>query len=136
MRYLLDTNIIFSGVYDIDSNAGKILLFGIEERIELLAPDYVRNELITILRKKLLFSDSEIEEIISSLFIEWIDDEIYGDYIEKASKIISDSKDVPILACALAMECDIISGDKHFHDLETDEIRIWRLKQVIDLEDG
>jgi len=135
MRYILDTNIIFSGIYNIDSNAGKILLLGIEEKIEILSPYHVKMELEKNLLEKLQFSDSEMDEIISSLFINWIEDEIYRDYLETASKMISDEKDVPVLACALALECDIISGDKHFHDVVTDKIKIWRLKQAIeDLE--
>ena len=105
---------------------------GIEEKIEILSPYYVKKELEMILRKKLQFTESEIDEIISSLFINWIEDEIYQDYLDKASKMISDPDDIPILACALALECDIISGDEHFHDVLTDKIKIWRLKQAID----
>ena len=70
MKFILDTNIIFLGVYDLNSNAGKILLMTAERCIDLISPEYVKNELVRILEKKLRFKEDEIEEIISSLPIE------------------------------------------------------------------
>ena len=119
MKFILDTNIIFSGVYNLDSNAGKILLLAAEGRIEIISPEYVKNELILILEKKLKFSKNEIDEIISSLTITWIEEELYIEKMEQANRIISHKRDVPILACALSLGSDIISGDKHFQKIKT-----------------
>ena len=54
------------------------------------------------------------------------------DYLDAAKKMIVDKKDIPILACALALGLDIISGDKHFLNIDTDEINIRRLRKVMD----
>jgi predicted nucleic acid-binding protein len=45
MKFVLDTNIIFSGVYNLDSNAGRILLLATEGKIEIISPEYVKNEM-------------------------------------------------------------------------------------------
>lgn len=132
MKFIIDTNIIFSGIYNLESNAGMILLLATEGKIELLSPDFVKNELITILKDKLIFSENEIDEIISSLPIIWIENDIYKEHIKSAGKLISHKKDIPILACALALEIDIISGDKHFQKVKTKMIKIWKLKKAIE----
>jgi len=132
MKFILDTNIIFSGIYDLDSNAGKILLLAAEGRIDLISPEYVKNELGRILEKKLKFQEDEIEEIISSLPIEWIEEELYNEKLKQAANLIAHEKDVPILACALSLNTDIISGDKHFHKMKTKKIKVWKLKKAIE----
>ena len=132
MKYILDTNILFSGIYDLDSNAGIILLLAAEEKVELLSPQHVKDELSQILAKKLKFSNNEIAEIITSLPIQWIESEIYEENIEMADKLILHKKDVPILACALSLGVDIITGDKHFRDIKTKNIKVWKLKEAIE----
>ena len=132
MKFVLDTNIIFSGVYNLDSNAGRILLLATEGKIEIISPEYVKNELIRILERKLKFSRNEIDELISSFTIIWIEEEIYNDKMEQASKMISHKRDVPILACALSLGVDIISGDKHFQKIKTKKIKVWKLKKAVD----
>ena len=132
MKFVLDTNILFSGVYDLDSNAGRILLLATEGKIEIISPEYVKNELIRILERKLKFSRNEIDELISSFTIIWIEEEIYNDKMEQASKMISHKREVPILACALSLGVDIISGDKHFQKIKTKKIKVWKLKKAVD----
>ncbi len=132
MKFVLDTNILFSGVYDLDSNAGRILLLATEGKIEIISPEYVKNELIRILERKLKFSMNEIDELISSFTIIWIEEEIYKEKMEQASKMISHKRDVPILACALSLGVDIISGDKHFQKIKTKKIKLWKLKKAVD----
>lgn len=132
MRFILDTNIIFSGVYNLDSNAGRILLLAAEGKVELFSPEYVKDELTVILMKKLRFSDTEVEEIISSLPIKWVEEELYSESEDKASSLISHRRDVPVLACALSLGVDIISGDKHFQKIKTREIKIWKLKKALE----
>jgi predicted nucleic acid-binding protein len=132
MRFVLDTNIIFSGIYDMDSNAGKILLLATEGKVKLFSPEYVKDELTAILSKKLKFSESEVEDIISSLPIKWIESELYSESEQKASSLISHKRDIPVLACALALGIDIISGDKHFQKLKTKKIKTWKLKKAVE----
>ena len=132
MRFVLDTNVIFSGIYDMDSNAGKILFLATQGKVKLFSPEYVRSELAVILGKKLRFSKSEIEDIISSLPVKWIESELYSELEDKASSLISHKRDIPVLACALSLGVDIISGDKHFQKVKTRKIKIWKLKKAVE----
>ena len=132
MKFILDTNIPFSGIYDLNSKAGKILLLATERKVELLASDHVKDELTVILGKKLRFSVPEVNEIISSLPVKWIERELYSDSEANASSLISHKRDVPVLACALSLGVDIISGDKHFQKVKTKKIKIWKLKKAIE----
>ena len=132
MRFVLDTNIIFSGIYNLDSNAGRILLLAAEGKVELFSPEYVRIELTVILKKKLGFSEPEVEEIISFLPVKWIEEELYSESKAKASSLISHEKDIPVLACALSLGVDIISGDEHFQKIKTRKIKIWKLKKALE----
>ena len=83
MKFVIDTNIIFSGIYDLNSNAGKILLLAVEEKIELFAPVQVKDELFRTLKKKLKFSINEVNDLILILPITWIEEEIFEDVEEK-----------------------------------------------------
>ena len=131
MRFVLDTNIIFSGIYQLDSNAGRLLLLAAEGKIELLAPDHVKIELARILDLKLSFSKDEVDDIINSLPINWIEEDIYVEKMEEASGLIAHDNDVPVLACALALNAGIISGDKHFQRVRTKKIKVWKLKKAV-----
>jgi predicted nucleic acid-binding protein len=132
MKFVLDTNILFSGIYDLDSNAGRVLLLATEGKVELLSPVHVKDELTQILKQKLKFTDDDIEEIISSLPVKWIERELYSDSETKASSLISHELDVPVLACALSLGVDVISGDKHFQKVKIKKIKIWKLKKVVE----
>lgn len=132
MKFVVDINIIFSGIYNLDSKAGKVLLLAAEDKIELLSPEFVKDELIEILGKKLKFSINEINEIISSLPIKWIEQELYEDEIKAAQNLIAHKKDAPVLACALSFGIDIISGDRHFTKIKTKKIKVWKLKKVVE----
>ena len=132
MRFILDTNILFSGIYDLSSNAGRILLLAAEGKVELFSPVHVKDELTEILGEKLRFSVSDVNEIISSLPVKWIERELYSDSEANASSLISHKRDVPVLACALSLGVDIISGVKHFQKVKTKKIKIWKLKKAIE----
>ena len=131
MRYVVDTNILFSGIYDLDSSAGDLLFLAIEGKVVLLAPDHVMEELRRILRDKLHFTTDETEEIISALPVEWIEMEIYADEMERARSLVSDGDDAPILACALALGVDLITGDRGLLSAAVREIRIRRLRDAV-----
>ena len=133
MKFVIDTNIIFSGIYDLESNAGKILLLAAEEKIELFSPEYVKQELVKILQIKLKFTEQEVSDIILALPIKWIEIEIFENELARAKESISHEDDVPVLACALALGIDILSGDKHFKDIKIKDIKVWKLRKAVDL---
>ncbi len=133
MKFIVDTNIIFSGIYDLESNAGKFLLLASEEKIELFSPEHVKQELIQILKNKLKFTEQEVSDIILALPIKWIEPEIFEDEMARAKESISHEDDVPVLACALALRIDILSGDKHFKDSKINDIKVWKLRKAVEV---
>jgi len=130
MRFVLDTNVIFSALYDLESPAGKLLAMAIEKKVDLASPVHVREELVRALREKLEYTSDEIRETIAALPIDWIEEGIYIHAIEEAMEAISHGEDAPVVACALALKCDVISGDRHFHPLRKPVIKAWSLKSL------
>jgi len=116
-----------------DSNAGKLLLLAIDDRVSLFAPEQVSLELQENLAKKLHFTDSEIRSICAALPISWVEDDVFAHTMKSAARMIADPKDVPILACALAVGMDIVSGDRHFHAMQDARIKVWKLRDAVDI---
>jgi len=131
LRVVVDTNIIFSGLYDLNSGAGKLLIFAVEDKVELIASEYTKNEIERNLKEKLDYSKGEFRETIKALPIKWIDDGAYSKEMEKAEKLISHKKDPPILALALHTNSNIVSGDRHFHQVNYKGLKCWKLKELI-----
>ncbi|MFQ5974915.1 MAG: PIN domain-containing protein [Candidatus Hydrothermarchaeales archaeon] len=132
-RVVMDTNVIFSALYDLNSDAGKLLIYSIEGRVELLASSYIMGELERNLKGKLGYSDEEFNETIKALPIEWIEDESYSRHIKKAGRMIKHERDIPILAFALSLKSDVVSGDEHFQNVRAKSLKCWRLKELIEL---
>lgn len=130
MRFVVDTNVIFSALYNLESPAGKLLIMAIEKKVDLVSPGHVREELVKILKGKLRYTHNEIRETISALPIDWIEGDIYIHTLEEAKEAISHEEDVPVVACALALKCDVISGDTHFHPMKKPVVKTWRLKSL------
>ena len=127
MKLVIDTNIIFSALYNPDSKAGKIIFLAIEEEIELYAPESVKSELTRILEKKLDYKKEEVEETIISLPITWIEKEIYDEYTEEFD--LKDENDRSIAACCLILNCALLTGDKDFDNLK--KIKVVKLGEVV-----
>lgn len=136
LKVVIDTNIIFSALYNLRSNAGILLFHAIEGQIELFGSAYIRGELERNLKGRLGYTKEEFHETFNSLPINWIEDEGYLAKFEEAGKLIKNKKDVPILALALYLNCDIVSGDDHFLSIEPENFRCWKLKELIDFLDG
>jgi len=117
LTLIIDTNIIFSALYKPNSKPGIIILLAIYDKIKLIAPISVRTELQDKLTKKLRFTHKEAENIISSLPIRWVEEEIYEDKIQEASKMLIDRSDAPLVALHLMSGCPIVTGDKELLSL-------------------
>ena len=126
MKFVIDTNIIFSALYNPHSKAGEIILFAIEGKIELYAPESVKSELTKILEKKLDYEKEEIEETITSLPITWIEKEIYEEYKEEFD--LRDDNDRSVAACCLILNCALLTGDKDFDNVK--KIKVMSLRNV------
>ncbi len=128
---VIDTNIVFSALYDLRSGAGRLLFLAIENRIDLIASRYIEEELERNLKDKLGYTDEEFKETVKALPIRWIDDERYLEEMDKAAKLIAHKRDVPILALALHMKCGVVSGDGHFLKVKHKDFKPWKLTELI-----
>ncbi len=126
MRVVIDTNVIVSGLYDSESPLGRVLDAGASAALELCVPEAVRTELRRVLREVLGHLESDIQKTLEALPVEWIEEEVYQDFLEEARRVLRDSDDAPILACGFALGCDIVSGDKGLHAARQRRIRVWR----------
>lgn len=126
MRLVVDTNVLFSALYQPDSSCGRILLLAIEGEIELFAPETVRAELERVLRGKLAYSDDEWHRALAALPVDWVEAAVYHGQLARAMDAIADPTDAPVLALALALRAGIVSGDKAFHPLRKRIAKTWR----------
>ena len=125
MRVVIDTNVVVSAIYDPDSWPGRVLDAGISGRIRLCAPESVREELRRVLGVVLSFSSGEIEETLGMLPIEWIEEGLFADELPRAKRKVRGASDAPVLACALALACDLVSGDRDLQVVRVRGIRVW-----------
>jgi len=66
VRLVIDTNVIVSGLYSLDSPPGRLLEAASERRIDLCAPENVRVELDRVLRRVLDYGDREVAATLLS----------------------------------------------------------------------
>lgn len=132
LRVVVDTNIIFSALHGLKSNAGRLLIHAIEGRVELMGSEYIKGELERNLREKLDYGGEEFNETIKALPIKWIAAESYSMEMKKSEKLIKHGRDIPILALALHLKCDVVSGDEHFHNVRSRDFQCWKLKELIE----
>jgi len=131
MKCIIDTNILFSALYNLNSNAGDLLILAAYNKITLYAPEFTKEELIRILKDKLHYSNKEILDSIAALPVTWIENDLYSMNLERAKEFIDHDTDIPIVACSLTLNLDIVSGDKHFHPLKKEGIKAWNLKDLL-----
>jgi len=125
VRVVIDTNVIVSAIYKPDSPPGLVLDASIRGRVRLCAPESVRKELRRVLEAVLTFSADEVEETVALLPIEWIEEGLFADELARARRLLRDPTDAPILACAFALGCDIVSGDRDLQVVRAPGIHVW-----------
>ena len=128
-KFIIDTNIIFSALYSPLSNAGIIIEKAIEKKVILYSPEEVKKELERNLKNKLEMNEEEINFILSSLPINWLNKKLYQSFIKKAEKLIS-KKDTPILAAHYMTNYPIITGDKEFFQIKN--LKIKTLREIVE----
>jgi len=131
MRYVVDTNVIFSALYDMSSNAGELLFLAIEKELELFSTEHVCEELRDILIEKLGYSVNGIDALMKALPVEWVEREIYEDNMQKALEVLSDEADASLLACGAAMRCEVITGDRKVLSSRFKNVKVRTLRDVI-----
>jgi len=131
MNLVVDTNVLFSALYDPASDAGKLILLAIERKVSLFAPESVRLELEHNLLKKLAYAEAEARETVAALPVKWVESGLYAGAMDAAKTQLTHEADVPVLACALVLGHDTVSGDKHLLSVKPKIVRVWRLGQLI-----
>lgn len=118
MILVVDPNVIISAVLNIGNSLNVFILNKIIKKFDFVAPEFLFIELgkhTEKLAKKSRFTLDNAKEIIEFLIkeIEIIPEYQFKDKFEDARKILKEhQKDVPYLALALKLNCDIFSGDK------------------------
>lgn len=124
---VIDTNILFTALYNISGLERKILNITIEKQeIQLFAPDLFWKEIRRNLQKKLDYQIEEIDILISKFDIIEVPFEKYKIKIPEAKKLISHENDVPFIAVCLLINAPIWSGNKnHLKHLLSQETVLW-----------
>jgi len=130
VRVVIDTNVILSGIYDPDSIPGKILDAAVVGSLSLCSPESVKSELDRVLGRVLGFAPLQIRHAFEALRIDWIPKKVYEPEMSRARDLLRDPDDAPILACALAAGCDIVTGDKDLHAVRVRGIRVWKPSEL------
>ena len=131
MKYVVDANVLFSALYDMDSNAGRLLLMAIEGNVELVSTEHVQSEMRDILASKLGYSREEVEEALRALPVEWMERGIYEDVLPESLRVLSDEADASLLACALTLDCEVVTGDKEVLSNKFRGVKVRKLRSVI-----
>lgn len=119
---VVDTNVLFSALYEPDSPPGRIVELALEGEVTLYEPDRVRDELERNLRGTLGYTPAEWEETVAALPVEWIEEAVYEDELDEAKAAIGDPTDAPVVAVALLTGVPVVTGDSDFHPLEADGV--------------
>jgi len=123
---MTDTNILFSALLFPESKPSKAL-FHIIENHQLILCDYIISELHNVVSRKRPDLLADIDAFIAKLPFELVPAPL------QPGKLISDPKDHPILNAAIIADVDIIiSGDKHFLDLEMEHPKTMSVAEFLE----
>ncbi len=120
MKLIVDANRVVSALIRDGSTRSAILKTG----AALYAPEFLQEEIarhLPALAQRIGVTPEELTVILTPLLkrIEWVSEAAYRSNMEEAKRAIEtvDPKDVPYLACALAVAADAIWS----HDLDFDK---------------
>jgi len=133
IRLVADTNAIIASLIS-DSSSRRIL---INQNFEFSVPDFSKAEIAKYKQaicKKAEITPEDFDILLSVLFekINIIPEEEYDHKMDEAKRLIGeiDIKDVPFIACALAIKTEgIWTEDKGF--LKQSKIKIFRTKDLL-----
>ena len=132
MKLVVDTNVLISAIIKI----GKTRQILFDFKFDFFTPAYTLTELNK--HKNEICNKAGINEFEFSYFsdilfkyVKIIHPDFYSSFFEEASVLIKDVKDVPFLACAMALECGIWSNDKGFK--KQTNVNIFTTKELIEV---
>lgn len=126
MRFIVDANIVFSGILNTNGKIGNLLINS-QNRFTFIAPDFLRTEIRKHYPKLIKISGLRKEQIIEAEY--WVckqvnfisEEQIKIAHWAAAEKLVEDidPKDIHYVAYAKQFRCKIWSGDKALmHGLE------------------
>jgi len=131
-RWLLDTNIIISGLFW-SGNESQLLKLAVAEKYEAVVCEFVLRETERIINEKFFKMQEKVQPVLNMLIesaenYPLLEENEIIKFKDEYGKIINNKGDLVILATALKAEVDaILTGDKHFDNLE-----VRKLIEVID----
>lgn len=128
MKLVIDANILFSALLK-DSTTRNLIL---DMRLKLFAPRFLIIEYIKYseeLRKRSKLDKKNFAELSKKILkrIKLVSDKEILLYYTPAKSLITDNKDAPYIACALAIGTETWSNDRHF---KNQRIRNWTTKEL------
>jgi len=135
-RWILDTNIIISGLFWA-GNESKLLKQAISKQYEAVICEFVLQETKRIIKEKFTRFKNKTQpplEILVNSVEKYplLSEKEIVDFKQKHGKIITDKSDLIILATSYKAEVDaIITGDKHFYNP-----KIKKIIKVIDAKEA
>ena len=128
MKIMADTNILFSALIFPESKPAQVL-FHIVENHNLVLCDYIIAELREVVCRKRPDLQVDIEVFLAHLPYEMVIAP------REPGKLIKDPKDHPILNAAIISDVDIIiSGDKHFLQIDLEHPKTFSVSQFFENE--
>ena len=129
MKILADTNILISALLYPRSNPG-IALMHIADNYSLILTDYNISELHRVTKAKFPEKLADVDVLLAELTFELIVAPL------SPQKLIAGPKDAPILNAAILADVDIIlSGDKHFRELQIERPKVMTVAEYIEWAD-
>ncbi len=130
MKYLIDTNILISGLL-FNGNERKILQIGRKKEIQLLASNYILQEFQDVLLKKFNFKQTDSELAISYI-LESLNEVInlQAEDFKKFESQNRDKKDIHIIVASKKSKSTIVTGDEDLFEKEKD-VKVVRCKDVL-----
>lgn len=115
MKLVLDTNIILSAL--IKNNLSRKIITTLD--LEFFTPSFALSEIVKYRKyvcKKTSITEKQFDLLFNKIFeyVKIVPLIYYKDYIPQSLNLIEDRKDVSFLACAIALNSNIWSNDKHF----------------------
>src|SRR3989344_676717 len=133
MKVVADSNRIIASL--LKSGTTREILFN--GNFDFVAPEFIKEEISKYkldLIKKAKITAEEFDVLLSLFFerIKLIPKNEYRRYTEELKSKISDTKDIPYIACCLAAKAEgIWSHDPHF--LKQDKAKIFTNKDLLDM---
>ena len=133
MKIVADSNRVIASL--LKSSTTREILFN--RNFDFVAPEFIKEEISKYkleFVKKAKITAEEFDVLLSLFFerIKLIPKNEYMGYIEELKNKISDTKDIPYIACCLAAKAEgIWSHDPHF--FKQDKVKIFTNKGLLDM---